>query len=88
MSVRNSCNLTRSLCHVYQVILLQGMLFARGSDLLFADADGASRFSDLDLLSSSLDKIRTKDGHAVVLGSRAHLVDTAAVVQVRASPAE
>jgi dolichyl-phosphate beta-glucosyltransferase len=61
---------------------IQGMLFARGSALLFADADGASRFSDLDLLSSSLERIQTPDGHAVVLGSRAHLVDTAAVVQV------
>ncbi|KAH7968348.1 hypothetical protein HPB52_007960 [Rhipicephalus sanguineus] len=42
-----------------------GMLSARGKRLLFADADGATKFSDLDKLEDST--------NVVVVGSRAHL---------------
>lgn len=52
----------------------QGMLSARGRNLLFADADGATKFSDYDKLAEALATI-TKDWkkEAVVIGSRAHL---------------
>ncbi|KAJ3069201.1 dolichyl-phosphate beta-glucosyltransferase [Podochytrium sp. JEL0797] len=58
----------------------QGILVARGNKVLFADADGASRFSDISLLEAALDKIQV-DGHAVAVGSRAHMVASEAVVQ-------
>lgn len=50
------------------------MLSARGRNLLFADADGATTFSDLDKLMEALSTINKdwKEG-AVVIGSRAHL---------------
>jgi len=59
-----------------------GMLHARGRRLLFADADGASQFEDLELLWDEMDKIAaSEDDFAVVIGSRAHLVKTEAVVK-------
>merc|ERR1711871_452970 len=51
----------------------QGMLRARGSQCLMVDADGASRISDLALLESALQKVKTSDGHGIAIGSRAHL---------------
>ncbi|XP_013421087.1 dolichyl-phosphate beta-glucosyltransferase [Lingula anatina] len=55
-----------------------GMLRARGKHLLFADADAATKFSDLEKLENSINSL-TKDGSemAVVCGSRAHLQDEA-----------
>ncbi|KAK6167057.1 hypothetical protein SNE40_021165 [Patella caerulea] len=50
----------------------QGMLVGRGTILLFADADGASKFSDVEKLEEELEKI-CENGLAVVCGSRAHL---------------
>ncbi|ETW78717.1 glycosyltransferase family 2 protein [Heterobasidion irregulare TC 32-1] len=55
-----------------------GMLHGRGEKLLMVDADGASRFEDLALLWNALDGIGRK---GVAIGSRAHLVKTAAVVK-------
>lgn len=59
------------------------MLSSRGSALLFADADGATRFADLDKLNDSLRNTLGFDylskpeelalSHAVICGSRAHL---------------
>ncbi|XP_017465014.1 PREDICTED: dolichyl-phosphate beta-glucosyltransferase [Rhagoletis zephyria] len=51
-----------------------GMLSARGRYLLFADADGATKFSDYDKLDQSINNI-SKDwqSDAIVVGSRAHL---------------
>ena len=60
-----------------------GMLHGRGKRLLMVDADGASRFEDLELLWKSMDEISPKGEAAVVVGSRAHLVKTEAVVKVR-----
>lgn len=62
-----------------------GMLHARGRRLLMVDADGASRFEDVDALWAAMDTIAPLegDGAGVVVGSRAHLVSTAAVVKVR-----
>ncbi|XP_070162005.1 dolichyl-phosphate beta-glucosyltransferase [Polyergus mexicanus] len=60
-----------------------GMLSARGSALLFADADGATEFSDLKKLDESLTKVlgfdytsnpeKTALSNAIICGSRAHL---------------
>ncbi|KAK9719258.1 dolichyl-phosphate beta-glucosyltransferase [Basidiobolus ranarum] len=58
----------------------QGILSARGEYILFADADGATRFSDLQLLEVELNKI-TKNDLGIAIGSRAHLVQTEAVVK-------
>ena len=62
----------------------QGMLHARGRRLLMADADGASRFADVELLLGALDALAPADSDvpAVAIGSRAHLVKTDAVVKV------
>lgn len=45
-----------------------GMLHSRGARILFADADGASRFEDLSLLESAMDEMCKEpatNGHAV-----------------------
>lgn len=57
---------------------------SRGKFILFADADGATRFSDLDRLEVRA-KILDESNHAgcLVVGSRAHMVDTDVVVKVR-----
>jgi dolichyl-phosphate beta-glucosyltransferase len=62
-----------------------GMLHARGRRLLMADADGASRFSDIELLLNALHKLAPAESDAagIAIGSRAHLVNTEAVVKVR-----
>jgi hypothetical protein len=49
----------------------------RGKMMLFVDADGATKFSDLDRLIAQV-----RDGMPVAIGSRAHLVKTHAVVKV------
>lgn len=65
----------------------QGMLHIRGKYGLFADADGASKFNDVDKLISQIkemekdDKDSEKKIPAVALGSRAHMVNTEAVIK-------
>jgi len=51
----------------------RGMMIARGKYLLMVDADGATKFSDLERVEKELRKIETKDGHGIAIGSRAHL---------------
>uniref|UniRef100_A0A1I8GDS2 Dolichyl-phosphate beta-glucosyltransferase n=1 Tax=Macrostomum lignano TaxID=282301 RepID=A0A1I8GDS2_9PLAT len=52
----------------------RGMLAARGQRLLFADADGATRFSDLDRLERELQSCTGgRCINALICGSRAHL---------------
>jgi dolichyl-phosphate beta-glucosyltransferase len=58
-----------------------GVLHCRGERVLMVDADGASRFKDLELLWKSLDTIE-KNGQGVAVGSRAHMVKSDAVVKV------
>ncbi|KAI1787026.1 glycosyltransferase family 2 protein [Ganoderma leucocontextum] len=58
-----------------------GMLHGRGKRLLMVDADGASRFEDLEALWKAMDEISPGGEAAVVVGSRAHLVKTEAVVK-------
>ncbi|XP_062513775.1 dolichyl-phosphate beta-glucosyltransferase-like [Corticium candelabrum] len=55
-----------------------GMLSSRGSRLLFADADGATRIEDLTKLEDALSKdAPDHDVAAISVGSRAHLQDDA-----------
>lgn len=56
-----------------------GMQSARGKCLLFADADGATKFSDFGKLEASMKKMSDNDWHenAIVIGSRAHLEEEA-----------
>ena len=63
-----------------------GMQHARGTYVVFADADGASKFTDLGKLVAACEKAKDKRGRAVAIGSRAHMVGTDAVVQVNKSP--
>ena len=60
-----------------------GMLYAGGKRSLMADADGASRIEDLEQLWKAMDEIAPGDAPGVVVGSRAHLVKSEAVVKVR-----
>lgn len=55
------------------------MQSARGRHLLFADADGATRFSDLKRLEKEMQRLIDKEWalDAIVIGSRAHLQDEA-----------
>ena len=54
----------------------QGMLCARGRYVMFADADGATQFSDLDELERRLRAVEC-DGLGIAVGSRAHLEEKA-----------
>jgi len=57
-----------------------GVLHCRGERILMADADGASRFQDLESLWTRLDDVQD-GGKGVAVGSRAHLVKTEVVVK-------
>ena len=59
-----------------------GMLYGGGERLLMADADGASRIEDLEELWRKMDEIAPDNVPGVVVGSRAHLVKSEAVVKV------
>ncbi|XP_058451044.1 dolichyl-phosphate beta-glucosyltransferase [Malaya genurostris] len=52
-----------------------GMLSARGKYVLFADADGATKFDDYGKLEQSMEKLSDGDHNrnAITIGSRAHL---------------
>jgi dolichyl-phosphate beta-glucosyltransferase len=59
-----------------------GMRHVRGEYVLFVDADGASKFEDLDALVRGCKQAEDWQGRAVAIGSRAHLVGSEAVVKV------
>jgi dolichyl-phosphate beta-glucosyltransferase len=61
-----------------------GMRHVRGRYVIFADADGASKFEDLEKMVSKAQQMEAEDkgGRAVIIGSRAHLVGSEAVVKV------
>ena len=63
--------------------VIHGMRHARGRYVLFADADGASKFDDLDMLVRACADVEDENGRGVAIGSRAHLVGGDAVVKVR-----
>lgn len=64
-----------------------GFRHVRGEYVLFADADGASRFSDAGKLIEGCEEVVDGSHRGVAIGSRAHLVGSEAVVKV-SSPLE
>jgi len=48
-------------------------MIGRGKYLLMVDADGATKFSDLESVEKALRKKETPSGHGISIGSRAHL---------------
>ncbi|XP_065059276.1 dolichyl-phosphate beta-glucosyltransferase-like [Rhopilema esculentum] len=55
-----------------------GVLSSRGEKILMVDADGATKFEDLDSVEKALDDLKGgRNGMAVSVGSRAHLQDDA-----------
>lgn len=60
-----------------------GMRHVRGQYVVFADADGASNFTDLGKLVAACQKAEDSKSRGVAVGSRAHLVGSDAVVKVR-----
>lgn len=69
-----------------------GFLGTRGKRILMVDADGASRFADLEALWAELDSLMKSNPNTqergIAVGSRAHLVGTEAVVKVGNRPQE
>lgn len=59
-----------------------GFRHVRGEYVLFADADGASRFSDVGKLIEGCEEVVDGSHRGVAIGSRAHLVGSEAVVKV------
>lgn len=59
-----------------------GFRHARGEYVLFADADGATKFSDLGRLIQGCEEVVDGSHRGVAIGSRAHLVGSEAVVKV------
>lgn len=54
------------------------MQSTRGKYLLFADADGATKFSDLDKMLAEMLKLAPNwHSEAIVIGSRSHLEEKA-----------
>lgn len=65
----------------YETVVVQGVLSARGERILFADADGATTFEDLDKVDKEMSACLQAADDVVVCGSRAHLeVDSIAQV--------
>ncbi|XP_023218680.1 dolichyl-phosphate beta-glucosyltransferase-like [Centruroides sculpturatus] len=50
-----------------------GMMSTRGKFLLFADADGATKFNDIEKLEESMKDFGDKTDKIIAIGSRAHL---------------
>lgn len=61
--------------------VVHGMKHVRGQYVVFADADGASKFQDLRKLVSACQDVEDTTARGIAVGSRAHLVGSAAVVQ-------
>ncbi|MCJ1296654.1 dolichyl-phosphate beta-glucosyltransferase [Xylographa carneopallida] len=58
-----------------------GLRHVRGKYAVFADADGASRFTDLGKLVKACEEVADGEGRGVAVGSRAHLVGSDEVVK-------
>ncbi|KAF1811194.1 nucleotide-diphospho-sugar transferase [Eremomyces bilateralis CBS 781.70] len=61
--------------------VVHGMRHVRGQYIVFADADGASQFSDIAGLLKACQAAEDEHGRAVAIGSRAHLVGSEVVVK-------
>ncbi|KAI9711970.1 MAG: dolichyl-phosphate beta-glucosyltransferase [Bogoriella megaspora] len=61
--------------------VVHGMRHVRGEYVVFADADGASKFDDLAGLVEGVKRVEDKERRGVGIGSRAHLVGSEAVVK-------
>lgn len=59
-----------------------GFRHVRGEFVIFADADGASTFTDLGKLVAGCEEINDAAGRGVAVGSRAHMVGSEAVIKV------
>lgn len=59
-----------------------GLRHVRGQYVVFADADGATKFDDLGKLVAACQEIEDSEKRAVAVGSRAHMVGSEAVVKV------
>jgi len=66
--------------YVCNLVIFKGMLHARGEYLLMVDADGATRFSDLDDLFDKMKNVE-KDGYGISIGSRARLEANARAIR-------
>jgi len=51
----------------------KGVMVARGSLIMYADADGATNFSDIEKVEKELYSIVNQQGYGISCGSRAHL---------------
>lgn len=51
----------------------RGVRVARGETVMYADADGATTFSELNKVYKTLNKVTNEKKHGLVCGSRAHL---------------
>lgn len=58
-----------------------GFRHVRGAYIIFADADGASRFSDLGNLLEGCEDVVDASNRGIAIGSRGHMVGSEAVVQ-------
>lgn len=58
-----------------------GLRHVRGEYAIFADADGASKFSDLSKLIEGCEDVKDASLRGVAIGSRGHLVGSEAVVK-------
>ncbi|MCJ1320473.1 dolichyl-phosphate beta-glucosyltransferase [Xylographa vitiligo] len=58
-----------------------GLRHVRGRYAVFADADGASRFTDLGKLVKACEQVKDIEGRGVAVGSRAHLVGSDEVIK-------
>jgi dolichyl-phosphate beta-glucosyltransferase len=59
-----------------------GFRHARGEYAIFADADGASKFSDISKLVQGCQEVEDDLGRGIAVGSRAHMVGSEAVIKV------
>jgi dolichyl-phosphate beta-glucosyltransferase len=59
-----------------------GFRHVRGAYVVFADADGASKFEDLTKLVEGCKEVGDESSRGIAVGSRAHLVGSEAVVKV------
>ncbi|MCJ1433521.1 dolichyl-phosphate beta-glucosyltransferase [Xylographa pallens] len=58
-----------------------GLRHVRGRYAVFADADGASRFTDLGKLVKACEQVADSKGRGIAVGSRAHLVGSDEVIK-------